>query len=536
MANVRITDLSGIAVVTSTDVLPIVDVGGDTTYKITVQNLANNLTQVSSSISASYAVTSSFARTGSYAVTSSYSVTSSFARTGSYAVTSSYAVTASYAVTSSYAVTASYATTGSHAVTSSYALNGGVTSIIAGTGISIDTSTGNVTVTSTGGGGGSVSTNGNTLYSTNPAAGSGGSTVYSIFLGLDSGNGATNSQLSNFIGYQAGTTAPYAPNSNFIGVTAGQNATSASNSNFSGYRAGNGASFAQYSNFIGYQAGYLAQLANTSNFIGQAAGQSAISASKSNFIGYQAGASATSASYSNLIGFNAGFNAGDRGIKSNNIIIGTNITLDQDRQDSINFGGLIFGTGSYSTTTGNPSSGSANGRIGINQPLPIYSLDVSGSGRYTSGLVITGSLSVTGSSSALRLFGSASIVSGALAVGNITPSSTVGRIDASNDIVAYSTSDINYKTNIKKITNASEKVNQISGVEFDWIPAPQIHGNEGNDVGVIAQEIEKVLPQVVTTRDTGIKAVKYEKIVPLLIEAIKDLQNQIDELKQAIRK
>ena len=58
-----------------------------------------------------------------------------------------------------------------------------------------------------------------------------------------------------------------------------------------------------------------------------------------------------------------------------------------------------------------------------------------------------------------------------------------------------------------------------------------IHSNEGHDVGVIAQEIEEVLPEVVETRDSGYKAVKYEKIVPLLIESIKDLKAEIEELK-----
>ena len=53
-------------------------------------------------------------------------------------------------------------------------------------------------------------------------------------------------------------------------------------------------------------------------------------------------------------------------------------------------------------------------------------------------------------------------------------------------------------------------------------------------MGVIAQEIEKVLPEVVTTRSNGYKAVNYEKIVALLIEAIKEQQIQIDELKTKI--
>ena len=62
----------------------------------------------------------------------------------------------------------------------------------------------------------------------------------------------------------------------------------------------------------------------------------------------------------------------------------------------------------------------------------------------------------------------------------------------------------------------------------------EVHSFEGHDVGVIAQEVEAVLPEVVITRDSGYKAVKYEKIVPLLIEAIKDQQKQIDELKSKL--
>ena len=62
----------------------------------------------------------------------------------------------------------------------------------------------------------------------------------------------------------------------------------------------------------------------------------------------------------------------------------------------------------------------------------------------------------------------------------------------------------------------------------------EVHSFEGHDVGVLAQELEEVLPEVVATRDNGYKAVKYEKIVPLLIEAIKEQQEQIDELKSRL--
>ena len=111
--------------------------------------------------------------------------------------------------------------------------------------------------------------------------------------------------------------------------------------------------------------------------------------------------------------------------------------------------------------------------------------------------------------------------------------------DADN-VVAYGSSDKQLKDNITPIENALQKVKQIGGYTFDWNDKQDVY--TGHDVGVIAQEIEEVLPEVVTTRDNGYKAVKYEKIVPLLIEAIKEQQtqienqqSQIDELKSLVK-
>ena len=123
--------------------------------------------------------------------------------------------------------------------------------------------------------------------------------------------------------------------------------------------------------------------------------------------------------------------------------------------------------------------------------------------------------------------------------GTTTMNTTTGRIDASNDVVAFATSDYRLKENIQPIKNALCKLIGVSGNTFDWKPLTKeeiqtIHGNKGRDVGVIAQEIEAILPEAVTTRDNGYKAVNYEKIIPLLIEAIKDQQKQIEELKQIV--
>ncbi len=117
-------------------------------------------------------------------------------------------------------------------------------------------------------------------------------------------------------------------------------------------------------------------------------------------------------------------------------------------------------------------------------------------------------------------------------------SGTTGEIRATNDVTAFYSSDKSLKENIKNIENPLEKISQINGVTFDWTEDYiKQHGGEDkyfvrkNDVGVIAQEIEKVLPQVVATRENGIKAVKYDRIVALLIESIKELKKEIEELK-----
>jgi len=84
-----------------------------------------------------------------------------------------------------------------------------------------------------------------------------------------------------------------------------------------------------------------------------------------------------------------------------------------------------------------------------------------------------------------------------------------------------------------------DKVQQLNGVLFDW-KQDWIDTNGGEDgyfirktdVGVIAQDVEKVLPEVVGTRPNGVKAVKYDRLCALLIECVKDLQTQVNDLKK----
>jgi len=94
-----------------------------------------------------------------------------------------------------------------------------------------------------------------------------------------------------------------------------------------------------------------------------------------------------------------------------------------------------------------------------------------------------------------------------------------------NSTIYNSLSDENKKKNIKTIDNALDTVNQLNGVEFDW------KDNNVKSYGVIAQEIEKVLPDLVTMDDQGNKSVNYNGLFGFLINAIKEQQKQIDDLK-----
>jgi hypothetical protein len=105
-----------------------------------------------------------------------------------------------------------------------------------------------------------------------------------------------------------------------------------------------------------------------------------------------------------------------------------------------------------------------------------------------------------------------------------------GTLRMNGDIIAYYSSDERLKDNLIPIPSASYKITQIGGYEFDWNKESKDYS--GHDVGVIAQEIEKVLPEVVVTRGDGYKAVKYEKIIPLLVQGLKEQQEEINQLKK----
>mgnify|MGYP003133494524 FL=1 len=143
---------------------------------------------------------------------------------------------------------------------------------------------------------------------------------------------------------------------------------------------------------------------------------------------------------------------------------------------------------------------------------------VTGEVRTSAGTTITGSLYVSGS-----------------AGGNEGAISASGDIVADGDIIAYNASDNRLKDNVKVIEGALDKIDGINGYEFDWNDkSPGWAQQRGHDVGVLAQEIQKIHPEVVAERKNGYLGVDYKRLVPLLIQSVKELRSEVEELKKKV--
>jgi hypothetical protein len=142
--------------------------------------------------------------------------------------------------------------------------------------------------------------------------------------------------------------------------------------------------------------------------------------------------------------------------------------------------------------------------------------------RTTAGYVACGGITAAGT-----ILGCGSVI----ANGNMCGKSELrvtGVIRGCSDIIAFYSSDKRLKDNVNKIVNSKEVVKGLTGYSFDW---KEEADREGKDFGVMAQDVEKVLPELVHERPDGFKSVDYVKIIPYLIEEVKRLDAEVEELK-----
>ncbi|MDM8522909.1 tail fiber domain-containing protein [Desulfococcaceae bacterium HSG8] len=240
--------------------------------------------------------------------------------------------------------------------------------------------------------------------------------------------------------------------------------------------------------FVGSESGKNNTSGVSNTFIGNGAGKKNTTGSYNTFIGQHSGYSATIGNNNTFIGHYAGYNNTGEG----NVFIGNRAGYNELESNKLYVSNsdtanpLVYGEFDSNTL-------SVNGRVGINtRAYENHSLYVNGS------MYVNGDAYTTGD--------------------------------------AWSASDIRWKKNIRPIQNALEKVLQLQGVRYEWETDeyPDTGFSEGEQIGLIAQELEPVLPELVKTDDDGYKSVSYEKLAPVLIEAIKEQQSQIKELRTQV--
>jgi len=169
--------------------------------------------------------------------------------------------------------------------------------------------------------------------------------------------------------------------------------------------------------------------------------------------------------------------------------------------------------------------------LGSNSTRPLLQFSESASTGITSGM-------------SLEYNGFASGVSNYMAVNSVAGSPVFrvysgGNIQSTGNVTAYA-SDARLKTNIKPIESALEKVQLLRGVEFDWrddVEEKGFNPSMSHETGVIAQEVQEVIPDAVVPApfDENYLTVQHEKIIPLLIESVKELTAQVEELQKKLK-
>lgn len=111
--------------------------------------------------------------------------------------------------------------------------------------------------------------------------------------------------------------------------------------------------------------------------------------------------------------------------------------------------------------------------------------------------------------------------------------SIVGNIDATGNVTALnvnSTSDARLKENVTPINNAGSVIDSLDGVGYDW------KDGSGHAYGMIAQAVEEIIPEAVATDANGIKSINYNMVIPFLVETVKELRQDIAEIKSQLKK
>ncbi|MBI9055424.1 MAG: tail fiber domain-containing protein [Bacteroidales bacterium] len=326
-----------------------------------------------------------------------------------------------------------------------------------------------------------------------------------VFIGTESGYVNQFTFQNTYVGYRSGYDLSGSGNT-VMGSMAGENAGGGNNT-FIGTSAGRIATGGN-NTFLGNGAGYSFPNENTgvrNTYIGQAVGSFTSTGEHNVMLGFNSGYLNYEGSYNTFLGYNTGRDIHEG---SGNVFIGYEAGKSQDGVSDQLFisnwddlSPLIYGNFSLDRL-------SFNGNVGVNRdPYSSVSLTVSPAG-LAYGIYVD-----AGSTNYAAYFNGSAYVTG-----------------------IWSTSDKRWKKNIKIITRPLEKILTLKGVTFEWDidKYPDKGFNDKSQIGFIAQELEQVFPELVKEDQEGYKSVAYDKISPIIIEAMKEQQAQIEKQKEDI--
>jgi trimeric autotransporter adhesin len=399
---------------------------------------------------------------------------------------------------------------------------------------------------------------------------------YNVFLGYMSGY-LNNGSMNTFVGYISGRNNTSGVYNSFFGDSTGYMNSTGYDNTFIGGKAGYSNTTSWFNTFVGAMTGYYntgyyntalgakAFYSNTSGTANVALGNRTLS---SNTTGGSNTATGESALYLNTTGNSNVANGQDALYSNINGYSNTAVGVNSLYTNSSGYGNSAFGMaaminnkrGYYNTAVGTQalsldSTGNYNTILGYyalvgnrngsnNTSIGALTGNANkGSGNvfigYQAGFWETGSRKFYLADTLLNpplIYGDFS--TGTVALGTITPS-TAYKLYINGSAYAtgtWASSDIRWKKNIAPLDLDVARIMQLQPVRFDWRKDefPSINFEDGNQIGLIAQEVEKLFPELVKTDENGYKAVSYEKLSVILLEGMKEQQKEIDELKSLV--
>ncbi len=358
-----------------------------------------------------------------------------------------------------------------------------------------------------------------------------------VFVGNQAGLVNSTGYGNIFIGNNTGNSNLGGGNNTFVGSSSGYKNSGGDLNVFVGYESGYSNLSSGWNTFLGYKAGYVST-GGGNTFVGAESARNLSTGDNNCYVGNNSGVFSNSGSENTCIGAHSG---GGNSTGDGNVFLGFHAGYGETGSDRLYIDNsstsapLIHGDFATNALT-------INGTLNVTGNSTLSNTYVNGLLRVNSNNMALSMSPGTGADPINYIYqgmaGSSNVKEYAVAI--YDPLWVSGSVWAVSHLT---TSDKRFKKNIVPISNTLSKISQIDGVYFEWNDdmlkvknneEPEIKRDTSKQIGFIAQDIEKVFPEMVSTDGSGYKSVDYSKMSAVLLEAVKEQQQQIDMLIKEI--